>query len=102
MGPLDVRCLVLDVPGSPAPGLRAPWVYTAWDLPPGLAFGFICLVTMAILAVTYRYGVRYTPVGRLLNGRKHRAEDEIQAITDKYVAEIDQVLADKEAELMEV
>ena len=32
----------------------------------------------------------------------HRAHDEIQAITDKYVAEIDQVLADKETELLEV
>ena len=32
---------------------------------------------------------------------EHRAEDEIQAITDKYVAEIDAVLADKESELME-
>ena len=33
---------------------------------------------------------------------EHRGEDEIQTITDKYVAEIDQVLADKEAELLEV
>ena len=33
---------------------------------------------------------------------EHRAEGEIQAITDKYVAEIDQVLAEKEAELMEI
>ena len=33
---------------------------------------------------------------------EHRAEDEIQAITDKYVAEIDQTLAEKESELMEV
>ncbi|MEM8814826.1 MAG: ribosome recycling factor [Pseudomonadota bacterium] len=33
---------------------------------------------------------------------EHRAEDEIQGITDKYVAEVDQVLADKEAELMEI
>ena len=32
---------------------------------------------------------------------EHRAHDEVQAITDKYVAEIDQVLADKEKELME-
>lgn len=32
---------------------------------------------------------------------EHRAEDEIQAITDKYVAEIDQILAGKESELME-
>ena len=33
---------------------------------------------------------------------EHRAEDEIQAITDKYVAEIDEVLAEKESELMEI
>ena len=33
---------------------------------------------------------------------EHRGEDEIQAITDKYVAEIDQVLAEKESELMEI
>lgn len=33
---------------------------------------------------------------------EHRAEDEIQAITDKYIAQIDQALADKESELMEV
>ena len=33
---------------------------------------------------------------------ERRGEGEIQAITDKYVAEIDKVLADKEAELLEV
>ncbi|MCK5326270.1 MAG: ribosome recycling factor [Woeseiaceae bacterium] len=33
---------------------------------------------------------------------EHRAEDEIQTITDKYIAEIDQALAEKESELMEV
>ncbi len=33
---------------------------------------------------------------------ERRAEGEIQAITDKYVGEIDQVLAGKEAELMEI
>ena len=33
---------------------------------------------------------------------EHRAEDEIQAITDKYIAEIDALLADKESELMEI
>lgn len=32
----------------------------------------------------------------------HRAQDEIQTITDKHVAEIDRLLAEKEAELMEV
>ena len=33
---------------------------------------------------------------------EHRAEDEIQTITDKYVAEIDQILAEKESELLEI
>jgi len=33
---------------------------------------------------------------------ERRAETDIQAITDKYIAEIDEVLAVKEAELMEV
>jgi ribosome recycling factor len=33
---------------------------------------------------------------------EHRAEDEIQVITDKYIAEIDKALAEKESELMEV
>ncbi|HEY5643538.1 MAG TPA: ribosome recycling factor [Woeseiaceae bacterium] len=33
---------------------------------------------------------------------ERRAEGEIQVITDKYVAEIDKVLAEKEAELMEI
>ena len=33
---------------------------------------------------------------------EHRAHDEIQAITDKYVGEIEQVLTDKEAELLEI
>ena len=33
---------------------------------------------------------------------ERRAEDEIQGITDRYVAEVDQVLAEKESELMEI
>ena len=33
---------------------------------------------------------------------QRRAEEEIQTITDKYIAEIDQTLAEKESELMEV
>ena len=33
---------------------------------------------------------------------ERRAEDEIQTITDKYVAEIDTILAEKEAELLEI
>ena len=33
---------------------------------------------------------------------EHRAEDEIQAITDKHIATIDDMLAKKESELMEI
>ncbi len=33
---------------------------------------------------------------------EHRAEDEIQRITDKHIAEIDQILAEKESELLEI
>jgi len=33
---------------------------------------------------------------------EHRAEDEIQVITDKYIAQIDALLADKESELIEI
>ena len=33
---------------------------------------------------------------------EHRAEEEIQEITDKYIAEIDEVLSVKEDELMEI
>jgi ribosome recycling factor len=31
-----------------------------------------------------------------------RAQDEVQKITDKHIAEVDRLLAEKEAELMEV
>lgn len=33
---------------------------------------------------------------------EHRAHDEVQAITDKHVAKIDAILAEKESELMEI
>jgi ribosome recycling factor len=33
---------------------------------------------------------------------EHRAHDEIQVITDRHIAQIDQVLAEKESELMEI
>jgi len=33
---------------------------------------------------------------------ERRSEDRIQTITDKYIAEVDELLADKESELMEI
>ena len=35
-------------------------------------------------------------------GRERRGEDEIQKLTDRYVAEIDKLLAQKEQELMQI
>ncbi|WP_286232883.1 ribosome recycling factor [Thalassotalea sediminis] len=32
----------------------------------------------------------------------HQAEDEVQKITDTYIKQVDEILADKEAELMEI
>jgi ribosome recycling factor len=33
---------------------------------------------------------------------EHRAQDEVQKITDKFIAEIDKLIAAKEAELMTI
>jgi ribosome recycling factor len=41
-------------------------------------------------------------VGEISQDDEHRAEDELQKLTNGYVKRIDAVLADKEAELMEV
>jgi ribosome recycling factor len=40
--------------------------------------------------------------GEISQDDEHRAEDELQKLTNDYVKRIDSVLADKEAELMEV
>ncbi|SDN65421.1 ribosome recycling factor [Desulfonauticus submarinus] len=32
----------------------------------------------------------------------HRGQDEVQKLTDKYIAQIDEILADKEKEIMEI
>jgi ribosome recycling factor len=33
---------------------------------------------------------------------EHRGHEEIQAITDRYIADVDRVLAEKERDLMEI
>jgi peptidoglycan/LPS O-acetylase OafA/YrhL len=52
-----------------AQGLIRPW-----QLPALLKFSLLCIVTTAILLVTYEYLVRYTPVGTLLNGPRRRPQ----------------------------
>ena len=41
-----------------------------WDLPPTVKFTGLCLATTALLLAVYQIGVRHTPIGWLLNGRR--------------------------------
>ena len=45
---------------------------------------------------------RFAAAGRPSRQRQSRAQDDIQKLTDKHVAEIDQAMAEKEKELMQV
>ena len=45
----------------------------AWPVSVHAKFALVCLVTTAILLATYQLGVRYTPVGTMLNGKRVRA-----------------------------
>lgn len=47
-----------------------------WGVPPLVAFPLIFGIVTAFLLLTYRYGVRYTRIGTLLNGPRSRAEDQ--------------------------
>ena len=40
--------------------------------PSFMKFLFICTVTTGFLLVVYEYGIRYTPIGTLLNGKRTR------------------------------
>ena len=41
-----------------------------WDLPPTVKFTGLCLAVTALLLAVYQLGVRHTPIGWLLNGRR--------------------------------
>ena len=43
-----------------------------WALPSAVKLALLIAVTTGVLLVVYEWGVRYTPVGTLLNGRRTR------------------------------
>ena len=47
-------------------------IVKVWPVSVHAKFALVCLATTAILLVTYQLGVRYTPIGTMLNGRRVR------------------------------
>ena len=52
--------------------LLAQWWVRDWPLSPFIKFPFVCGIVTGLLLVTYRYCVRYTWLGTLLNGPRQR------------------------------
>lgn len=52
--------------------ILAQWLVRDLQIPAFLKFSAITIVISAFLLVTYQYGVRYTAIGRLLNGPRTR------------------------------
>jgi peptidoglycan/LPS O-acetylase OafA/YrhL len=48
-----------------------------WAAPTAVKFWSICAAVLALSLLTYRHAVRYTAVGRLLNGSRTRAGDRV-------------------------
>lgn len=49
-----------------------------WPLAAGLKFALVCGGVFALLLISYEYLARYTWIGALLNGRKHRQKSATQ------------------------
>ena len=45
------------------------WV-SEWPVPSVFKLAFVCVITTALLLLSYRYLIRYTPVGTMLNGKR--------------------------------
>lgn len=52
--------------------ILAQWLVRDWPLPAFVKFAGVTIVISAFLLLTYAYGVRYTFLGRLLNGPRTR------------------------------
>jgi peptidoglycan/LPS O-acetylase OafA/YrhL len=53
--------------------LLAQWWVRDWPLSPFIKFPLVCVIVTGLLLVTYRYCVRYTWLGTLLNGPRKRS-----------------------------
>ncbi|MEM9610826.1 MAG: acyltransferase family protein [Actinomycetota bacterium] len=66
--------------------MHLPLIYVAQGvvarlgLSPMLGFAVICAVVVTVLAASYRYGVRYTFIGTMLNGPRSRDADAAAAV----------------------
>lgn len=57
----------------------------SWHLPPLLGFVLILVTVTVILLLSYRYLIRYTPIGTLLNGPRYRTSHKSPAsLTDPH------------------
>lgn len=54
--------------------LLAQWWVRDWPLSPFIKFPLVCGIVTGLLLLTYRYCVRYTWLGTLLNGPRQREE----------------------------
>ena len=52
--------------------LLAQHAAAGWAFPAVVKFAVICTTTTGALLLAYRYGVRYTPIGTMLNGKRAR------------------------------
>ena len=74
-GALAVGFLLLDVSDASPAGVRAPGRGGGARTPIDPAFVAVVVTTVGILAPSYHYLVRFTAIGRLLNGRRSRDDD---------------------------
>jgi hypothetical protein len=56
------------------PILAIQFATARWDAPAELKFLLVAAATMAVLLASYEWGVRYTFIGAILNGRKYKAK----------------------------
>ena len=48
------------------------WV-SEWSLPSFIKLIFVCIITTILLLLSYRYLIRYSPIGTMLNGKRYKS-----------------------------